>query len=442
MLRKSILLEGHNLTLENGTGIATYARTLSATLQSLGCTTEAVVGTEASVPPGDPILNEVSFYDAHAKNQHWFLRSARLAPHAILGSPFGISTRALKLGETVLRPADDRLVNFDRIHTARNLHDVARLHFRRYKSRARLKVGGARPDLFHATQPIPLRVAGCANIYTIHDLVPLRLPYATLDDKKYFLQLTRHLARTADHIVTVSEHSKRDIIELLDIPEHRITNTYQSVKIPEALLSTPIDKLALELRHQFQLEPNGYFLFVGAIEPKKNISRLVEAYASTGSTRPLVIVGAPAWQFDRDLEKIGDEQFLTYAVEKGRITPRRRVRRLVRVPFPRLVSLIRGARAVLFPSLYEGFGLPILEAMVAGTPTLTANVSALPEVAGNAALLVDPHDVDAIAAGIRMLDNDDDLCAELIAKGRERAQAFSPKRYGERLAELYSRLLS
>jgi glycosyltransferase involved in cell wall biosynthesis len=315
------------------------------------------------------------------------------------------------------------------------------LHFRRYKSRPQLKMA-TKPDLFHATQPIPLRVEGCPNIYTIHDLVPLRLPYATLDDKKYFLELTRHLARNADHIVTVSEHSKRDIVKLLKISEYRVTNTYQSVQIPEALLSMPMREVADELEHVFQLEPGRYFLFVGAIEPKKNISRLVDAYASSGSSRPLVIVGAPAWQFDRDLEKIGDERFLTYVMRNGRITPYRRVRRLAYLQLPDLVALMRGARAVLFPSIYEGFGLPVLEAMVAGTPVLTANVSSLPEIAGDAALLVDPYDVDAIAKGIRALDSDDDLCAALVTKGRAQAQKFSPDRYSKRLAKLCQRLLN
>lgn len=111
------------------------------------------------------------------------------------------------------------------------------------------------------------------------------------------------------------------------------------------------------------------------------------------------------------------------------------------LPLPRLIALMRGARGVLFPSLYEGFGLPVLEAMVAGAPVLTSNVSSLPEIAGDAALLVDPNDVDSIAAAIRQLDNDDDLCRTLVERGRERAKQFSPERYEERLAKLYRRVM-
>lgn len=441
MPHKTILLEGHDLTLETGTGIATYAHTLNATLRTLGHATEVIVGTPVNVTMADPLLREVAFYDARARHQHWLSRYASLARHAVMGSPTGVPATEVQIGENVIRPAESRLHDFTRVHAVRNLPDVARLHFRRYKSRLRLKAN-TKADIFHATQPMPLRVAGCPNIYTIHDLVPLRLPYATLDTKKHFLRLVRHLARTADHIVTVSEHSKRDIVQLLDIPEYRVTNTYQTVRIPEAFLSKPMDQVAGELEHFFQLEPGNYFLFVGAIEPKKNLARLIDAYASSGSLRPLIIVGVPAWQFERDLARIDDEKFMTYVVRNGRIMPRRRVQRLAYLPLARLVSLMRGARALLFPSIYEGFGLPVLEAMVAGTPVLTANVASLPEIAGDAALLVDPNDVDSISAGIRILDNDDDLCAALVVKGRARAQEFSPERYAERIGKLYGRLLS
>ena len=111
------------------------------------------------------------------------------------------------------------------------------------------------------------------------------------------------------------------------------------------------------------------------------------------------------------------------------------------VPFAPLMSLIRGARGVLFPSLYEGFGLPLLEAMLMGAPVLTSTAGSLPEVAGDAALLVDPYDVDAIRDGIRALDRDADLRAHLVERGRIRAEAFSPERYRERLRAAYAPLL-
>jgi glycosyltransferase involved in cell wall biosynthesis len=440
MLRKTVLVEGCNLTLETGTGIATYARTLGAAARALDFDTEVLVGSRRSVSVKDPLLSEVSFYDSVSSKTRPVLQQIGLAGRVIFGSPLGIKPSSLVLGGAVISPGGGRLGGFERIHAVRDLQDVARYHFKRYGTRALVKMP-VRPDVFHATQPIPVRVAGAPNIYTIHDLVPLRLPYATLDDKKYYLDLVRYLVRHADHIVTVSEYSRQDIIKLLGISQDRVTNTYQSVHIPESHLAGSSESLAMELEHSFNLVPGGYFLFVGAIEPKKNLSRLIDAYASSGSRRPLIIVGAPAWQSEQDLEKMDDERFASYRLVDGVITPRRRVRRLSYLPLAQLIALMRGARGVLFPSLYEGFGLPVLEAMVAGAPVLTSNVSSLPEVAGDAAVLVDPHEVESIARGIRSLDQDDDLCAALVERGRERAKLYSPEMYKVRLGALYKKIM-
>jgi hypothetical protein len=122
-----------------------------------------------------------------------------------------------------------------------------------------------KPDLFHATQMIPLKVSGAANIYTIHDLVPILLPYTTLDDKKFFLSAVRYLCKSADHIVTVSEKSKADIMALTGIAENRITNTYQAVSIPDRVLSLSEDEVATNIENLFGLEYQQYFLFCGAL---------------------------------------------------------------------------------------------------------------------------------------------------------------------------------
>ena len=111
------------------------------------------------------------------------------------------------------------------------------------------------------------------------------------------------------------------------------------------------------------------------------------------------------------------------------------------MPQDQLISLIRGARAVLFPSIYEGFGLPVAESMFLGTPVLTSNVSSLPEVAGDAALLIDPYSIDAISRAIAALDRDDELCGDLSRRGRVQAQKFSPAAYDDRLRKLYDGLL-
>jgi glycosyltransferase involved in cell wall biosynthesis len=120
--------------------------------------------------------------------------------------------------------------------------------------------------------------------------------------------------------------------------------------------------------------------------------------------------------------------------------PKRRVRRFRYVRPSTLITLIRGARAVVFPSLYEGFGLPVLEAMTLGTPVVTSRESSLPEIAGEATVLVDPYDADDIARGIATIVNDADLCAELSHRGRLQAAKFSVERYRERIEALYASL--
>jgi glycosyltransferase involved in cell wall biosynthesis len=253
--------------------------------------------------------------------------------------------------------------------------------------------------------------------------------------------MIRDLCRHADHIVTVSEFSRQDIIRFTGIEEQRITNTYQAVQLPAHLLAREESEVVRDLEALFGLDYRGYFLFVGALEPKKNLSRLIDAYSASGVDGPLIVAGGLGWMYESDLEKIGSEQFLTYELDGNRIRPRRRVRRLAYLPLDHLVLLLRGAKALLFPSLYEGFGLPVLEAMTVGTPVMTSNVSSLPEIAGDAALLIDPYDVDAMAEAIRRLDADHDLCRELTARGSARAREFSPERYAARLDLLYEQLL-
>jgi glycosyltransferase involved in cell wall biosynthesis len=159
--------------------------------------------------------------------------------------------------------------------------------------------------------------------------------------------MIRALLDTADHIVTVSEQSKRDICELFAYPEDRVTNVSQAVHLPEDQIGKPIDLVQRELEGLFNLPYRGYFLFYGAVEPKKNVGRLIEAYLATNVDTPLLIVGSSAWKSEQELR-------LLTALDSG--TLRGRIRRLDYVPSNILITLIRGAKAVLFPSLYEGFG--------------------------------------------------------------------------------------
>lgn len=437
-MAKSVMLDGYNLGLEKGTGVATYARNLSYELHALGYRTDVLYGTRAS-PGIDPLLREISFFDpAVGTPPKWLVILRYLRDQ--LTSPLG--RRAVKVpitGTVISKTFEARMPYFDQIWNSVNLFDVSLAYFKTYNRT--LKVSGLRtPDIMHWTYPLPIRIPGAKNIYTLHDLVPLRLPFTTGDIKRRYLRLMRRIVKDADHIVTVSETSRRDIINLLGCPERRITNTYQSVEIPKKFAEKPDDVVRREIEGAFGLPYKGYFLFFGAIEPKKNVGRLVEAYLASQISSPLVIVGGAAWKSDVEFKFI-NPLTNSYLEQIDNLTYQRdRIRRFDYAPFSLLVSLIRGAKGVVFPSLYEGFGLPVLEAMLLGTPVITSKEGSTPEVAGDAALLINPYDARDIADAIRAVDSDPELRASLSAKGKVQAAKYSPEIYRGRLKELYDKL--
>jgi glycosyltransferase involved in cell wall biosynthesis len=328
-----------------------------------------------------------------------------------------------------------RLPTHDHLFVARNLFSNARRYFSWSGRFVDLAFDNA-PDILHCTYQLPLRAKKSCNIYTIHDLVPLRLPFTTLDNKRQTYRLLRKIAAEADHIVTVSENSKRDIVQLLGVPEERVTNTYEAVDFPRELVERPDDLVAEQLRGSYRLEMGEYLLFYGALEPKKNVARLIDAYLLSAIDIPLVITGAVGWGNRTEAKMLQELR----AEERNQPPGRRRIHHFEYVSLPMLVTLIRGARAVIFPSLYEGFGLPVLEAMQLGTPVVTSRASSLPEIAGEAALYVDPYHINDIARAIKTITADSDLRGELSRRGRIQAELFSVERYRERVAAVYERL--
>jgi glycosyltransferase involved in cell wall biosynthesis len=440
MSDRPILYEVDNLAARTASGIGTYARALAQSARRLGYQTDALFGVEARLDPRGGPVNEILAFDAPDQKFEPLLRRVT----RIVSYPFNAlgGLRPLPLPRTglVVSPLVELLSPFRQVLVSTRLSDVSMVHFRLYQRFATLNLA-QRPLLFHATQAIPLKVKGCANIYTIHDLVPLRLPYTTLDDKKIFYRLLKKIAATADHIVTVSEHSRRDIIDFLGVSENRVTNTYQTVDISPDQLARSERDVANDLARLFGLDFGEYYLFYGAIEPKKNIPRMIDAYAGSGTNRPLIIAGGAGWHNQAEMQKINDERFSGFRAEGTMYRRHRQVRRLRYLPQDQLVSLIRGARAVVFPSIYEGFGLPVAEAMLLGTPVITSNSSSLPEVAGDAAYLVNPQSTEDISNAIAVLDKDDDLCAALAERGRVQVTKFSREAYESRLKSLYGMLV-
>jgi glycosyltransferase involved in cell wall biosynthesis len=427
-----ICIDAMNIGLAKGSGIATYGRNLIEGLNGAGFESQILYGPGHNYSKR-PILNEIALVDpVAAKGKKW--RDRR----ELVLTPLGATARPVPISDNVVWPVRGggrpKVQDF---WSAPRLFGRADQWWGLTKGFTPVSFqasGETRaPDIMHWTTVMPLKARGAANLYTIHDLIPLKLPHTTLDNKRRFMRVSRDIARHADHIAVVSEATRRDVITLLGVPEDRVTNTWQAVSVPPKYLARTDDEVARELEGVFRLPWKGYFLWFGALEPKKNLARVVEAYLAANVDQPLVIVGGRAW-----LEE--DELQLMHQARKNKKIRKKKLKFFQYLPFSVLVSLIRGARGTLFPSLYEGFGLPVLESMVLGTPVLTSNVSSLPEVAGDAALMVDPYDVHAMTRHILALASDDDLCAELSARGRVQAAKFSPEAYQERLRTLYAKL--
>jgi glycosyltransferase involved in cell wall biosynthesis len=434
-MSRRIYFDGLNLSLERGTGIATYTRLLAGIARDLGHEI-GVVYSSRNRPSKNPLLREIAFFDYRDDARRAKARDVWDAVIDQCHHPFGIRPGALNLsGFVVTDQFQGRMPSTENLFIARNLFANARRYFA-WSGRFTDLEFDTPPDILHCTYQLPVRAKSACNVYTIHDLVPLRLPFTTLDNKRQTYRLLRKIGAEADHIVTVSEHSKRDIIELLGVDEKRVTNTYEAVEFPREFVERPDDVVAEQLHGSFGLTPKNYLLFYGALEPKKNVQRLFDAYMLSAVDVPLVVTGAVGWGNQAEAKWLNDMR------EEERARPRhqRRIHHFEYVSVAMLVTLIRGARAVLFPSLYEGFGLPVLEAMRLGTPVVTSRTSSLPEIAGDAALYVNPYETDDISRAIKTITADAGLREELALRGRAQAELFSVSRYRERVAALYDQL--
>jgi glycosyltransferase involved in cell wall biosynthesis len=425
----SIGIDGYNLALPHGTGVATYGNALAEAIRALGLGLDGIFG----VPVGrDPTIRDVHLYEAigrgmPARQSPKWLRPTIDRWALFKGLPlYPVHDRGL----VELRGFEDRFPRFDRMYSAALLFERAHLHFRSKRRFLTVRLEDP-PAIMHWTYPVPVRIAGSRNIYTLHDLVPLKLPFATLDTKRVYHRVIEGCVSGGAHIVTVSESSRNDILAMFDASPDRVTNTYQHAPVPPTAMANDGE----DVTGVFGLRQGGFFLYFGAIEPKKNIPRLIEAFLSVETDAPLVIVGARAWQKDEELR-------LMEAVGRSGGAGARRIVQLDYLPRRLLMKLAAAAKAVLFPSLYEGFGLPVLEAMQLGTPVVTSIMGSLPEVAGDSALLVDAYDVPALAEAIRRIDTDPALRARLSAAGRRQAARFSLDRHRRALHDVYTRVLA
>jgi glycosyltransferase involved in cell wall biosynthesis len=436
-MKRIVAIDGHNLALQRGTGVATYARSLADNIVEMGWDAWTLYGAPISHKQ-QPMLREISFFDylgGTNQKRHWLANAYAEAKECVMRAPLGYMAAEIpQSGIVEVRRFDSRLPKRVRVFNVNDLFTVSQNYFKLYKKFLTIRFE-EKPSVMHWTYPLPVRVEGVPNIYTLHDLVPLRLPYTTLDNKRYYYRLIKGCIDHGDRICTVSEKSKEDILNLFQTSEEKVTNTYQSVDTVHVTKAKSIREAEQEVLGIYGLEPYSYFLFFGAIEPKKNVGRLVEAYLSANVDARLVIVGTPAW-------KSKEEMQLLESIAKSGSAMGGRIRVFDYAPRSFLMSLIRCARAVVFPSLYEGFGLPLLEAMQLGVPTLCSTGGSLPEIAGGASVEVDPYDVREIARGLEKLDADEGLRNSLAQNGLKRAEKFNAESYKRNLRNMYETVLA
>ncbi len=283
-------------------------------------------------------------------------------------------------------------------------------------------------DLFHATDHLLPYLGRVPGVFTLYDVTYLLTDtHATLNRAFLTLMMPRFLQH-ARGVIAISESTRRDLLRHYRVDERKVHVIYGGVA--PRFRRAAQDEVA-QVRQKYSL-PERFILAVGTIEPRKNLVRLLEAYRSLldrGSHAGLVIAGRKGWRSEGFFERLAALRLAERVTLLG--------------PFPdaELPTLYSAADVLAFPSLYEGFGLPVLEAMACGTPVVASNTSAIPEVAGEAGILVPPHDVAALAAALERVLADAVLRADLRARGLAQAAPFTWRRSAEATLAVYCSVL-
>jgi len=291
-----------------------------------------------------------------------------------------------------------------------------------------------RIDVYHATGLVAPVLAPCPVVLTLYDLTFLMFPH--LHDPISQSYLARWVPRSvhrATHLIAISETTKRDAIKHWNLPPSRITVIPLGVH-PRFRLSRENDTVENVLRQYNLPSRKNYILFVGTLEPRKNLVRLIHAYGSLvrnhACNHQLVLCGRKGWLYDEIFTAVADAGL------------REKVVFAQNIPDEALPHVYRGSVAFVYPSLYEGFGLPVLEAMACGTPVITSNVSSLPEVVGESALLIDPTDTKQIAQAMKRVCSDPELRSDLAERGLARSSEFSWRTTAEQTMRVYEQVVN
>jgi glycosyltransferase involved in cell wall biosynthesis len=301
----------------------------------------------------------------------------------------------------------------------------------RFESRAlSLELAGTRLALLHSPDFIPPFGGRFGSVITIHDLNFIHFPeFLTPESARYYGQIDRAVAR-ADHIITDSNSTRQDVMERLAVPPEKVTTVY----LAAAPVYRPItDRQEIRRAAARYGLPTDFIIFVGTLEPRKNVPTLLKAFKQLrgrGYDIHLAIVGRKGWLYEdifstlAQLKLTDTVHFLDYAPDED------------------LARLYNAARCLTLPSYYEGFGLPPLEAMACGTPVIVSNRSSLPEVVGDAGLLIDPDSPEDLSAALARLLDDAELSASLRQRGLVRSGEFSWAKAAHQTMAIYEQVLA
>lgn len=291
------------------------------------------------------------------------------------------------------------------------------------------QVSRSKVEILHMPANVMPLLSPCPTVVSILDTTvlqfPRNFPFWQRCYSKVFIPWT---ARHASMILTISEQSKQDVVRYLDVAPDRVVVTYLAAAAAFRVISSTVVS-EIKLRYNLKLP---FAFVVGTLEPRKNLVRLLQAFAQVKQNFPtmqLVHAGPRGWLFDDIMQEV------------ERLELEDSVRFLGRVPLQDLVALYNAASVFVYPSLYEGFGLPVLEAMSCGCPVVTSNISSLPEVAGNAAVLVDPYNVSQLAEAIQSILEDETQALLMRQSGLERARQFSWERCARETLAVYKQVL-
>ena len=363
-----------------------------------------------------------------------------------LGGIDGIGTYTRELMNCLSRSPDQLRLHPFSVRTAENIpmqEDIETFDFGNFRAQVVASSVFGTPflgskqfasglDIVHATDHYIPRLKKTPLVATLMDAIPISHPeWASAEYRAIKNHFWMKTVQWADQVITISAFSKSQVAEHFRIPSDRIVSIPLGVdrrwfsEVPEEGIKEALDRYHL---------PSSFFLSIGTLQPRKNIERLVSAYQSLpGKVRaevPLVIVGRSGWGCDKLVSDLQSQAFGKSVIW------------LQHLPGDDLITLMKAATAFVLLSLFEGFGLPVLEAFAAGIPVIASNTTSLPEVAGDCAILVDPLDTSSIAQGMLRLLEDSHLSASLVDKGRARATQFSWDKTAASTLKVYQDVLS